>query len=62
MAKFSELPGTTQVAIIVGGAVALTVGFYFLPLLNMTSSNQMACANLQAKKRDNSLLRPYRDN
>ena len=61
MAKFSELPGTTQVAIIVGGAVALTVGFYFLQLRNMTAANQMASANLQAKQRENSLLRPYRD-
>jgi type IV pilus assembly protein PilO len=45
----------------VGGAVALTVGFYFLQLRNMTAANQMASANLQAKQRENSLLRPYRD-
>jgi len=61
MAKFSELPGTTQVGIIVGGAVALTVGFYFLQLRRMTEANQMATAALQAKQRENSLLRPYRD-
>jgi len=61
MAKFSELPGTTQVAIIVGGAVALTVGFYFLQLRRMTEANQMASAALQAKQRENNLLRPYRD-
>ena len=61
MAKFSELPGTTQVAIIVGGAVALTVGFYFLQLRSMTAANQRANATLQAKQRENSLLRPYRD-
>jgi len=61
MAKFSELPGTTQVAVIVGGAVALTVGFYFLQLRRMTEANQMASAALQAKQRENSLLRPYRD-
>ena len=61
MAKFSELPGTTQVAIIVGGAVALTVGFYFLQLRRMTATNQMTGVALQAKQRENSLLRPYRD-
>ncbi len=61
MAKFSELPGTTQVAIVVGGAVALTVGFYFLQLRRMTESNQVASAGLQAKQRENNLLRPYRD-
>jgi Tfp pilus assembly protein PilO len=61
MAKFSELPGTTQVAIIVGGAVALTVGFYFLQLRRMTEANHIASAALQAKQRENALLRPYRD-
>jgi type IV pilus assembly protein PilO len=61
MAKFSELPGRTQVAMIVGGAVALTVGFYFLQLRNMTAANQTASAALQAKQRENNLLRPYRD-
>ena len=61
MAKFSELPGKTQVAMIVGGAVALTVGFYFLQLRRMTEANQMATAALQAKQRENNLLRPYRD-
>ena len=61
MAKFSELPGTTQVAIIVGGAVALTVGFYFLQLRRMTETNHIASAALQAKERENALLRPYRD-
>jgi len=61
MAKFSEMPGSTQVAIVVGGAIALTVGFYFLQLRRMTESNQMASAALQAKQRENNLLRPYRD-
>lgn len=61
MAKFSELPGTTQVAIIVGGAVALTVGFYFLQLRRMTEANHIASAALRAKQRENALLRPYRD-
>lgn len=61
MASFSELPGKTQVAIIVGGAVALTVGFYFLQLRRMTQANQVASAALQAKQRENALLRPYRD-
>ena len=61
MAKFSELPGKTQVAIVVAGAVALTVGFYFLQLRSMTAANQQASAALQAKQRENNLLRPYRD-
>jgi Tfp pilus assembly protein PilO len=61
MANFSELPGKTQVAIIVGGAVALTVGFYFLQLRRMTEANQLASAALQAKQHQNALLRPYRD-
>lgn len=61
MAKFSELPGKTQVAIIVGGAVALTVGFYFLQFRRMTEVNHVASAALQAKQRENALLRPYRD-
>ncbi len=61
MGSFSELPGKTQVAIIVGGAVALTVGFYFLQLRKMTQTNQVANAALQAKQRENALLRPYRD-
>jgi type IV pilus assembly protein PilO len=61
MAKFSELPGKTQVAIIVGAAVALTAGFYFLQLRRMTEANQAARVALQAKQRQNALLRPYRD-
>ncbi len=61
MVKFSELPGKTQVAMIVGGAVALTVGFYFLQLRRMTEANQVARVTLQAKQHENSLLRPYRD-
>jgi Tfp pilus assembly protein PilO len=61
MASFSELPGKTQVAIIVGGAIALTVGFYFLQLRRMTEANHIANAALQAKQRENALLRPYRD-
>ncbi|HVP51756.1 MAG TPA: type 4a pilus biogenesis protein PilO [Terriglobales bacterium] len=61
MAKFSELPGKTQVAMIVGGAVALTVGFYFLQLRSMTEANGRASAALQAKQRENNVLRPYRD-
>jgi len=61
MASFSELPGKTQVALIVGGAVALTVGFYFLQLRRMTEANHIANAALQAKQRENALLRPYRD-
>jgi len=61
MAKFSELPGKTQLAMIVGGAVALTVGFYFLQLRRMTEANHVASATLQARERENSLLRPYRD-
>jgi type IV pilus assembly protein PilO len=61
MAKFSELPGKTQLAMIVGGAVALTVGFYFLQLRRMTEANHVAGAALQAKQRENALLRPYRD-
>jgi type IV pilus assembly protein PilO len=61
MAKFSEMPGTTQVAIVVGGAIALTVGFYFLQLRRMTEANQVASAALRARQRENNLLRPYRD-
>jgi len=61
MAKFSELPGKTQVAIIVGGAMALTVGSYFLQLRRMTEANAVASVALQAKQRENNLLRPYRD-
>jgi type IV pilus assembly protein PilO len=61
MTKFSELPGKTQVAIIVGGAVALTAGFYFLQLRRMTEANQVARVALQAKQRENAVLRPYRD-
>ena len=61
MPKFSELPGKTQVGIIVGGAVALTVGFYFLQLRRLMEANQVANAALQAKQHQNALLRPYRD-
>jgi type IV pilus assembly protein PilO len=61
MAKFSELPGKTQVAVVVGGAIALTVSFYFLQLRRITEANQVAGAALQAKQRENALLRPYRD-
>lgn len=61
MVKFSELPGKTQVGIIVGGAIALTVGFYFLQLRSITQANQVASAALRAKQRENDLLRPYRD-
>jgi len=61
MAKFSEMPGTSKVAIIVGAAVVFTVGFYFLQLRRMTEANHIASAALQAKQRENALLRPYRD-
>ncbi|HYY69221.1 MAG TPA: type 4a pilus biogenesis protein PilO [Terriglobales bacterium] len=61
MAKFSELPGKTQIAALVGGAIALTVCLYFLQWRQMTATNQAAGAALQAKQRENDLLRPYRD-
>lgn len=61
MAKFTELPGKTQVGVVVGFAIALTVGFYFLQLRRMQEANRLADAALQAKIRENAVLRPYRD-
>lgn len=61
MANFSEMPGKTQVAIIVGGAILLTVGFYALQLRHMQEANHKAASALQTKLRENAVLRPYRD-
>ncbi len=61
MAKFNELPHKTQIAIIVGVAVALSVGFYSLQLRRIQDANRVADAALKAKQRENALLRPYRD-
>jgi type IV pilus assembly protein PilO len=61
MANFSEMPGKTQIAIILGGAIAFTVGFYALQLRRMQEANHKAASALETKLHENAVLRPYRD-
>ncbi len=61
MSNFGEMPFRNQIAVIVGVALMLSAGFYFLQLKSMSDSNTSKLKLLQAKQKENAELRPYRD-
>jgi type IV pilus assembly protein PilO len=61
MAMWSELPARTQWAVILGVAVAITVGAYFLMFKPAIDQNTTTGQQLMAVKAENDSLRPYRD-
>ncbi len=61
MSKFGEMPFRNQIAIIVGAALLLSAGFYFLQLKTVADKNTSNLKLLQAKQKENAELRPYRD-
>ncbi len=61
MAKFSELPGKIQLAIVVGLAVVLSAAAYWFVYKDMDTANRGLRAQLKAKQDENAALRPYAD-
>ena len=61
MAKFTELPGKVQLAIVVGLLVVITGAMYWFVYQSMDAQNRQFRATLKAKTDENAALRPYAD-
>ncbi len=61
MTKFSELSSATQLAVVVGLAVAISGAAYWFVYRDMDNANHVARTQLKAKQDENSALRPYAD-
>lgn len=61
MAKFTELPGKVQLAIVVGLLVVITGALYWFVYQDMYNHNVQLKATLKAKEDENAALRPYAD-
>ncbi len=61
MAKFTDLPGKVQLAIVVGLLVVVTGALYWFVYQDMDTKNRAARATLKAKEDENAALRPYAD-
>ncbi len=61
MAKFTELPGKVQLAIVIGLLVIITGALYWFVYQDMDSHNRQMRATLKAKQDENAALRPYAD-
>ena len=59
MAKWSDLPGRTQWAVIFGAAVVITVASYILICKPIADQNTQTAQQLTAVKAENDSLRPY---
>ena len=61
MAKFTELPGKIQLAIVIGLLVVITGAMYWFVYQDMDNHNRTLRATLKAKEDENAALRPYAD-
>jgi len=61
MAKFSELNSGTQLAIVLGLAVAISGAAYWFVYRDIDNSNRVLRTQLKAKQDENAALRPYAD-
>lgn len=61
MAKFTELPGKVQVAVVIGLLVVITGALYWFVYQDMDNHNRQLRATLKAKQDENAALRPYAD-
>jgi type IV pilus assembly protein PilO len=61
MAKFTELPGKIQLAIVLGLLVAITGAMYWFVYQDMYNKNVDMKKTLQKKEDENAALRPYAD-
>ena len=61
MAKFTDLPGKVQLAIVVGLLVVITGAMYWFVYQDMDNHNRALKAQLKAKEDENAALRPYAD-
>jgi len=61
MAKFTELPGKVQLAVVIGLLVAITGAMYWFVYQDMDNHNRQMRATLKAKEDENAALRPYAD-
>lgn len=59
MAKFTDLPVVAQLGIVVGLAVAVTAGMYFLSYKDMAVANADTQKKLDAKLKENAQLKQY---
>ena len=61
MAKFTELPGKVQLAVVIGLLVVITGALYWFVYQDMDKHNRETRATLKAKEEENAALRPYAD-
>jgi type IV pilus assembly protein PilO len=61
MAKFTELPGKVQLAIMIGLLVVVTGALYWFVYQDMDNHNRTLRVQLKAKEDENAALRPYAD-
>ncbi len=61
MAKFTELSGKVQLAIVVGLLVVITGALYWFIYQDMDNHNRQLRTTLKAKEDENAALRPYAD-
>lgn len=61
MAKFTELPGRIQLAIVVVALVVISGGLYWFVYQDMDNHNRQLRSTLKAKQDENDALRPYAD-
>jgi type IV pilus assembly protein PilO len=61
MAKFTELPGKIQLAIVIGLLVVITGAMYWFVYQDMDKHNREMKTTLKAKEDENAALRPYAD-
>ena len=61
MAKFTELPGKIQLAIMIGLIVIVSGAMYWFVYQDLYTKNVQMKATLKAKEDENAALRPYAD-
>lgn len=61
MAKFTELSGKVQLAVVIGLLVVITGALYWFVYQDMDNHNRQMRATLKAKEDENAALRPYAD-
>src|SRR5690242_4965045 len=61
MAKFTELPGKIQLAIVIGLLVVITGAMYWFVYQDMDNHNRQMKTTLKAKEDENAALRPFAD-
>lgn len=59
MAKWNEMPWSTQILILLGAAIGVTCALYFFVFKSVSDTNQRDAETLAAKQAEVAQLRPY---